>query len=181
MQNNIRRPNSLRLTEFDYSLPNAYFVTLVCQDRIDRFGCIVDCLVERNSIGKMVHQYWLDLPNRFPSIQLDEFILMPNHFHGIVILDQSDVGASLVDARIKKPWVGTSPTPTLGDVIGTFKSITTLEYLRGIKTYKWPPIDGKMWQRNYYDRIIRNDREMKAIRKYIADNPINWDQDAEKR
>ena len=186
MQNHYRRRNSLRLAEFDYSMPNAYFVTMVCQNRIDLFGKIVDGQIVHNDTGQMVQQIWLDMLNRFQSILLDEFILMPNHFHGIIVLqdrpvEMKPVGASLVDARFEKIRVGTSPTPTIGDIIGAFKSITTMEYILGVENHGWPPFDRKIWQRGYYDRIIRNEKELDTFRKYISTNPLRWKEDSENR
>ena len=111
---------------------------------------------------------------------IDEFIVMPNHVHGIIFI----VGAPLVGARAfktqpAKDRAGTRPAPTtsLGDVVGIFKSISTHQYAMNVYANKWPPFPGKLWQRNYYERIIRNEIEMNRIRQYIINNPSQWEND----
>ncbi len=118
---------------------------------------------------------------------------MPNHFHGIIFIN-SNVGAPLVGALMNNAddnRVGTRPTPTnhaddihvnhanpiIGEIIGAFKSITTFEYTNGVKNNNWPPFGGKLWQRNYYEHIIRDDVSLEKIRTYIIDNPHNWETD----
>ncbi len=126
----------------------------------------------------------------------DECVVMPNHIHGIIFLvgaplvgAQPLVGAPLVGARphVGARWgeekderrVGTRPTPTLGDVIGAFKSITTNEYIHGIKEKGWPPFSNRLWQRNFYEHIIRNEQALNKIREYIAANPLQLEFDLE--
>jgi REP element-mobilizing transposase RayT len=99
---------------------------------------------------------------------------MPNHVHGILVITDpaptvgATVGATLVVA------------PTVGNIIGAFKSRVTVEYIRGVKTSGWPPFRGRLWQRNYYEHIIRNERALNAIRQYIMENPRRWHRDREK-
>lgn len=140
------------------------------------------------------------MPKRFPNVVLGEFVLMPNHFHGILFLTEPpDVGAPLVGAHaderndnVGAPLVGaggvgnartnragTRPAPTLGDIVGAFKSSTTVEYIRGVDRHGWLPFSGRLWQRNYYERIIRNDDELVRSRRYIEDNPAQWALDVE--
>lgn len=122
---------------------------------------------------------------------------MPNHVHWILAVvgnlvyrGQSNVGAPLVGALCSGNRrhaqragtgnrAGTRPAPTLADVVRAFKSITTLEYVRGVKNEGWPPFAGKLWQRNYFERVIRNERELFETRKYIQENPLKWDSDPE--
>ena len=120
-----------------------------------------------SAIGEIVQKEWFDIPNRFPNIQLDSFIVMPNHIHGII-----NVGATLVVAQNDdNARAGTSPAPTLGDVIGSFKSLCIYKYKNnGLNT-------GKFWQRNYYEHIIRNKTELEKIREYILNNLLNWESD----
>lgn len=182
------RRNSNRLSGYDYSLPGYYFITVVLHHRIALFGNIVDGQLNLSEIGKMIKETWLNLPSRFPNIHLDDFVIMPNHFHGIVIIEELVVGAELVSAQNANKnisnRVGTSPTPTengptLGDIVRAFKSITTNNYIENVKNNNWSPFDRKLWQRNYYDRIIRNDDELRKIQQYIDCNPENWDDDEE--
>jgi len=169
-----RNRRSIRLRGYDYSHAGAYFVTICTRNRACLFGEIV--------VGEMVKTVWNKLPDRFPNIDLDAFIIMPNHIHGIVVL----VGAPLVGAHsdnvIHGATVDRSTTrvaPTVGDVVGAFKSLVTVEYTRGVKQSGWTRFDGKLWQRNYYEHIIRDENELNLIRQYIINNPLKWDSDRE--
>ena len=189
---------SIRLKGYDYAQAGAYFVTICAQGRECFFGEVVNDQVQLNDAGQMMESAWLDLPNRFPHVELDEFVVMPNHMHGIiVIVDRAtdDVGAGLVPAP-KAITNGATPDratpdgatpdgattrvaptaigPTLGDIVGAYKSITTDEYIVGVKQRGWPRFDRKLLQRNYYEHIIRNERELNAIRQYIQNNPLKW-------
>ena len=199
-----RNRRSTRLKSYDYSRSGAYFITIVTQDRSLLFGDIVDDDLHLNNAGEMVQRCWEEMPNRFPAITMDCFVVMPNHIHGIVVIQQPApvVGASLVGAQgplrqpvadaeapahppaVGAPLVGAQATPRvapapLGNVIGAFKSLTTLEYSRGVDSKAWPAFDRRLWQRNYYEHIIRNERELEDIREYIWNNPLAWDMDSE--
>ncbi len=168
---------SIRLKSWDYATPGAYFVMIVSRHHDCRFGEIVNDVMQLNAAGEIVAAAWEALPERFSNIELDEWIVMPNHLHGIVLLTGSVVGAPLVgaqDLNAEGQRAGTSPAPTLGDVLGAFKSITTNEYIRGVRELSWPPFVKRIWQRNYHEHIIRNDRELDAVRTYIFNNPLQW-------
>lgn len=198
---------SLRLKGYDYTQAGAYFVTVVVQGRLPLFGIVVDGQMRLNAAGQMVQRIWNEMPNRFPSIAMDTFIAMPNHIHGIIMVGAPLVGAHLPnDATTTMPESTTEPAaagttaggirtttavenraptrgaPTrvgLGDVVGAFKSLTTLEYARGVRDMNWPPFHGRLWQRNFYEHIVRTDESMKKIRQYILDNPAQWAFDRE--
>ena len=144
------------------------------------FGEIVDGQMVCNDAGKMVDEKWLGLKNRFPYIELDEYVIMPNHFHGIIT-----VGATLVVAQentaTQHDRAGTRPAPTqgttIGDIVGAFKSITTDQYINGVETRNWQPFNGKLWQRNYYEHVIRDEDDLNCIRQYVMDNPARWAED----
>ena len=201
---------SIRLRGYDYTQAGAYFVTIVTQDRAPLFGDVVAGGMQLNDAGRMVEQEWLNLPDRFPSIELDAFVVMPNHVHGIIvigdpaIIDAPDVGAGLVPALESAPdttppnttvdsivrpvddgqkRAGTGPAPTmarsLGNIVGAFKSITTHAYIQGVKQRGWPEFRGRVWQRNYYEHIIRDDPSLQRIRQYIESNPEQWAADRE--
>jgi REP element-mobilizing transposase RayT len=147
------------------------------------FGNIQDGKVLQNQIGEMIEKSWLELTNRFPFISLDEFIIMPNHFHGIVIIN-SFVGAALVAApnlSLNTNRAGINPAPTLGNIIGAFKSITTKNHIQGVHQYNWLPFSERLWQRNFYDHIIRDEIDLKRVRDYICFNPSRWEKDEENR
>ena len=133
----------------------------------------------------MVYEQWLALPKRFPESAIDEFTMMPNHLHGILIINDNEttqsVGAPLVGAQNnvdKTNKAGTRPAPTLGEIVGAFKSITTNEYIRGVKQHNWSSFPGKLWQRNYFERVIRDEDELNRIREYIIYNPVKWAEDS---
>jgi REP element-mobilizing transposase RayT len=171
---------SIRLKGYDYSQAGLYFITICCQDRICLFGDVVKGEIILNEAGKMVETEWLNLPDRFKNIELHESVIMPNHFHGILKI----VGVTLVVARnvgiaenqIGQPQ-GIAPTKTIGDMMDAYKSITTVNYIRGVKTLNWQPFNGKLWQRNYWEHIIRNEQSYQRISEYIINNPKEWSDD----
>ena len=178
---------SVRLRGYDYTHAGAYYVTIVAQDRVFLFGEVVGENVRLGEAGVMVQAVWEALPHRFPSIETDAFVVMPNHIHGIIVID-GPVGASLVDAlddvgarvtMARDTRATTRVAPTLGDVIGAYKSSTTVEYARGVGTDGWRPFNRRLWQRNYYERVIRTNEELDRIREYIVNNPAQWEMDAE--
>ena len=173
---------SLRLAHYDYSQTGAYFVTVCIEGRRCLFGEIVDGEMRLNDAGRMVEKWWKELENKFPSIEIDPFTTMPNHFHGILIIDQSPGTRRNVGAALRgRPEQGHPPrgAPTLGDFIDWFKIFTTNKYIHGVKTQNWPAFTGRLWQRNYYEHLIRNENELTLIREYIQMNPIKWAFDKE--
>ncbi|GAA5225379.1 transposase [Membranihabitans marinus] len=115
-----------------------------------------------NDAGRMVEKWYFELENKYTHVKCGEMIIMPNHFHCIV-------GANL---RVC-PSTGT-PLP---QIVQWFKTMTTNEYIRGVKSKGWQPFDGKLWQRNYWEHIIRNERSYNNIVNYIRSNPMKWDAD----
>ena len=172
----VWRRRSIRLKGYDYSQVGAYFVTICAQNRECRFGEVVDGAIKLSASGEMVLSVWNDLPVRFPGIALDEFIVMPNHVHGIVVLNVS-VGAGLVPAPDASQ--GTTISPSLADVVQAFKSLTTDAYTKAVKAGLFPGFHKRLWQRNYYESILRSDIELAKTRQYIQDNPARWDGDQE--
>jgi len=164
----IHQRCSVRLKGYDYSQGGYYFVTICTQNRRPLFGEIKNDVMILNDAGKMVDRQWNGLAGRFKNIQLDEYIVMPNHFHGIIII-VANIRAGTRPAP--------TPLPTFGDMVGAFKSITSHEYINGVKQNHWKPFDGKLWQRNYYEQIIRNETSLQRIREYIINNPRQWQHD----
>lgn len=126
--------------------------------------------------GEMVKREWLALKERFNNIELHDYVIMPNHFHGIIEIASVGVGEGLVPAPDNHEST-TKVDSTVGAMIGAFKSITTVEYIRGVKENNWPAFEQRLWQRNYYEHIIRNEKAFSNISNYIINNPINWDID----
>jgi putative transposase len=171
----IHHRHSTRLKGYDYSQAGAYFVTLCMQNHECLFGSISDGKMILNDAGKMVEKWYHELTNKFSDIQCNEYMVMPNHFHCIIII----VGADLCvrpDSLDKKSEHKGSP---LQRIVQWFKTMTTNEYLRNIKQNGWEPFICKLWQRNYYEHIIRDEDSLHEISKYIINNPMNWETDKE--
>ncbi len=168
---------SIRLKDYDYSQTGAYYVTINVQNRECLFGKIVNYEMEFNDAGKMIEEQWNVLLERFPGLELDAYQIMPNHFHGIVVVGAAFMAA--LDTNISENRADTRPAPTLGDIIGAFKSITTHEYILGVDNKNWPRFYKRLWQRNYYEHIVRDEADLERIRDYIQSNPADWDEDEE--
>jgi REP element-mobilizing transposase RayT len=195
----IHHRRSIRLRGYDYSSIGAYFVTICTVGRECLFGEICTGGMILNDTGRLVQEWWQGVPDHFANVILDEYVIMPNHFHGIVVI--TDVGAGSprpvandgeakpVGAGSPRPILspvnqggetpvnqggGTPPLPTLAQIVGYFKYQTTkqINVMRNNS-------DCPVWQRNYYERVIRNERELDAARKYIRENLIKWDLDHE--
>ncbi|GHV55317.1 hypothetical protein FACS1894216_17310 [Synergistales bacterium] len=164
--NTERNRRSIRLKGYDYSQSGMYFVTICAQDRECLFGAIIPNGAAPNKIalndaGRMIEREWEKLISRFPYIVLREYIIMPNHFHGIFEIRSDENKA------------------TIGDIVGAFKSITTAGYIHGVNNDGWQPFCKRLWQRNYYEHIVRNEDEYCQIAEYIQNNPFNWENDRE--
>jgi REP element-mobilizing transposase RayT len=195
LDNSAHHRRSLRLSDYDYSRAGLYFVTIVLHEHRCLLGTINQDVMLPSPAGKMIIEQWEMLPNRFPDIALAEFQLMPNHFHGIIHLvgaalvaaqSTESVGAGLVPTHVGATLVvahkdaqDSKPMPTLGNIVGAFKSITTYEYIRGVKQNGWLAFNGKLWQRNYYEHIIRDNDDFERIADYIMTNPSHWRIDEE--
>ena len=165
LSNTIRR-RRMRLVNYDYRRSGAYFVTICTHDRACMFGTVVDGTMALNAAGALVQEEWRRLPERFPHIFLDAHVVMPNHMHGIIVVD--------TDSRAP-----TRGAPTLGEIVGAFKSTTTVLYARGVRRAGWLPFVGRLWQRSYYEHVIRNEASLGSIREYIVNNPQQWLLDSE--
>ncbi|BAY29518.1 hypothetical protein NIES2107_13610 [Nostoc carneum NIES-2107] len=178
----IHHRRSIRLKGYDYSQSGLYFITICVQNRECLLGKIAQGLMNLNSAGEMVNQTWQQLPQRFPHIGIDEFVVMPDHMHGIIAISMVDTTSSNhiqeQDLEQIQP-LETTESVNLGNIIGAFKSITTHQYIQGIKQDNWQRFTGKLWQRNYYEHIIRDEASLKNIREYIRNNPMKWQNNPE--
>ena len=161
---------SLRLIGYDYGQPGAYFVTVCTQGRECLFGDVADGEMQPNDAGRMVTKWWLELARKFPSVSVEYYVVMPNHVHGIIDIDSKTACMTDQGAHVGAP---------LPKIIQWFKTMTPNEYIRGVKNGAFPPFAGKIWQRNYYERIIRNAKELDSARLYISQNPAKWHLDRE--
>jgi REP element-mobilizing transposase RayT len=154
MGSKLPKRRSIRLPDYDYSQNNAYFVTICTKNgELD---------IDSDVIRGIIRKTWENLPSHYPSIILDEFVIMPNHVHGIIIIQNESVGAGLRPAR------------KLSEIVRAFKSFSSREINKHIDS------SGRsFWQRNYYEHVIRNDDDLYRTRKYIRENPLKWDLDEE--
>ena len=149
---------NLRLKDYDYTQQGLYFITICINNREKYFGDIANHILTLNNAGEMIARSWLELENQFPFIGFHEYIIMPNHFHGIIeIKDQSPIH--------------------LGDIIGAFKSITTNHYIKGVHEKEWQSFEKRFWQRNYYEHVIRDEKSYLKLSEYIQNNPLKWEDD----
>ncbi|MFH1620529.1 MAG: transposase [Patescibacteria group bacterium] len=163
----LKHRQSRRLPKFDYTTPGAYFVTICTHEKESLFGEIVNNEVVLNEIGKIIVDEWKKTAVIRPYINLDEFVVMPDHFHAVIWITnfyrRGTARRAPTIERFGQPIAGSIPT-----VIRAFKSAVTGRI--NIKD----PLYGKIWQHNYYEHIIRNDSELFRIRRYILDNPKQW-------
>lgn len=170
----IHHRRSIRLPGYDYSQSGAYFITICTHHHFARFGRIEDGMMILNDWGIIAHQEWERLPERFPGIETDIFQIMPNHGHGIIFIHDS-VGAGLAPADAPGRPRGSPRRPAIGEIVGAYKSIVFHKCLVACKEQNVQL--GKLWQRNYYEHIIRDDDSYASIVEYILGNPLNWDRD----
>lgn len=173
-QSTSHHRRSIRLKDYDYSQPGAYFITICTHDHAHLFGEIVDGQMHFSDGGGIANACWQEIPDHFPQVELDEFIVMPNHIHGILwIVDDSIGGKNVVAKNLLPLHLRTNaPIPhgtskTIGSVVRGFKIGVT-------KWFRQNTAKFTVWQRNYYEHIIRNEHALNAIRRYIAENPLRW-------
>ena len=161
---------SIRLREYDYAQAGAYFVTICTQHRECLFGEIVDGRARLNAPGEVVAAEWSRSARIRREIELDSFVVMPNHVHGIVVI--RDVGAHGRAPLLPSPPY--RPPRSLGSFVAGFKSAAT-KRINAIRGTPGLPV----WQRNYYEHVIRNEDDLDRVRRYIAENPLRWEEDPE--
>ena len=166
--NNLPCRKSIRLKDYDYSSNGYYFVTICVQNKEKLFGEIVGTTLcgRPNNPDKIITKWLLELENKFNDIKIDEYIIMPNHIHFIIKRTGDHTGST-----------GDHTGSPLRDIIGWFKTMTTNEYIAGVKSGKFIPFKGRLWQRNYYEHIIRNYDDYINIAEYIQNNPLKWEYD----
>jgi REP element-mobilizing transposase RayT len=155
-----RKP--IRLKKHDYSTAGYYYVTICTYNRKELFGYIEDNRMVLNEYGKTTEKTWKEIPNHYPDVELDEFIVMPSHIHGVIIIN-NPVG----DGHARPV---NKDKNNLSVIIGSYKSAVTKRINRLNN-------NSMQWQRFFYDHIIRNDKSLDEIREYISNNPLKWDDD----
>lgn len=190
----IHKRRSIRLKGYDYSQAGLYFVTMCVQNRDRLFGSIHNGKLKNNDAGKMIEKWYFELENKFPNVHCGEHIIMPDHFHCIIhIVRPVGVRADLCTCQCvraglcacppnepisgehnKIPISGEHTGSPLSAMVQWFKTMTTNEYIRNVKSNNWQRFNGKLWQRNYWEHIIRNEKSHKNISRYIINNPSKW-------
>ena len=178
---NIHRRCSIRLKDYNYSQSGEYFVTICTQDHICLFGAIYREEMCLSPIGEIAKRCWEDIPNHFPNVDLDKYVIMPNHIHGIIIIKENDHGMDVQqendsdhgrDVQLNVPTRLSPKKGTLSIIIRTYKAAVTTECRRiGHNEFRW--------QSRFYEHIIRDDWELEKIRNYIVNNPLQWQFDEE--
>jgi putative transposase len=191
---------SIRLKGYDYSQAGLYFITICTQNRACLFGEIKNDEMILNDAGRMVEKWFYELENKYPDKRCHEMVVMPNHFH--CITENIAIDATIMDARVGAPLRGRPENvergrpenierpenqygmdnkkynATIGNAMDWFKTMTTNEYIRGVKNNNWQSFDKKIWQRNYHEHIIRDEQSYLKISEYIINNPANWYNDS---
>jgi putative transposase len=170
---------SICLKGYDYTQPGGYFITINFQDKECLLGKVTNDKIHLNDAGEMIKRWWEKISIEFINIKLDEYIIMPNHIHGIIFIVGADPRVCPYDkmnnhVRIKGEHTGSPLQISLSRLIQWFKTMTTNEYIQNVKRNDWQPFNKKLWQRNFYEHIIRNENGLKAIRQYIINNPQKW-------
>ncbi len=175
----MKNRKSLRLKDYDYSQIGAYFNTICTKNRENLFGEIINDKMTLNAYGKIIDEIWGKIPVHFSDIALDEFVIMPNHVHGIIMIESIPVHVP-VEAIHESPLQGHGQRQRrkmlIPIIIGKFKmqsakQINILRKMLGIS----------VWQRGYYDHIVRDENDLNRIRQYIISNPLKWDLDEENK
>ncbi|GAB6110558.1 transposase [Desulfomicrobium salsuginis] len=192
----IHRRRSIRLPNYDYSRPGAYFVTICVQGRSCLFGDVVGGEMRLNDAGVMLNRWYNELMRKFDDIACDAWGCMPNHVH-FIVMNTGPVGADLrvrpalntrpdmdgyvvsqkMGEHVGSPKTGEHVVSPLRRVVQWFKTMSSNEYIRGVKQHGWPRFFGRLWQRNYWEHIVRDEPELNRIREYIASNPVRWEMD----
>jgi REP element-mobilizing transposase RayT len=157
-----RHSESIRLKDYDYSSNGAYFVTICSDNRKTFFGKITNGEMKLNEYGEIAYKFWGDVSNHFPHVVIDYHVVMPNHIHAIITINNPDIKTE------------NNKKPKLGQIVAYYKYQTTkiINQLRGASP-------NSVWQRDYYEHIVRNEDDLNEIREYIINNPLKWELDKE--
>lgn len=164
----IHHRKSTRLPDYDYSQNGMYFITICTEGRQHLFGEIIDGEMSPNLAGKIINQTWENILNDDPHCSSYISVLMPNHFHAIIQIENVGANPSSTADRCGRP---------IGEIIGAFKSKTTNQYIKKVHEGIFPSFEKRIWQRNFHEHIIRNEESLEKIYEYIKYNPINWETD----
>ncbi len=179
--NKIHHRKSIRLQNYDYSQAGAYFITICTQNKQCLFGDIVDDEMQLNDVGRIIQSIWNEISIYYPQVELDEFVIMPNHVHGIINIRSSTLGAgrklapafstlpSSMSVASSVPAEFSSIAPTIGSIMRRFKSMSAIVVNKSLGRSSQP-----LWQRNYWERVVRDEKELHGMQEYIVNNPRQW-------
>ncbi|MEA2063891.1 MAG: transposase [Gemmatimonadota bacterium] len=163
---------SPRLQDYDYTTPGVYFITVCTYKHQCVFGKVLDGQVRLNKIGNVVMEHWREIPEHFQNVELDEFIIMPNHLHGLLLFIENSKDTA---CRVPTPEQFGRPAPgSLSTVIRSFKSAAT----KNVNQLRSTP-KVRLWQPRFYEHVIRDNDNINRIREYIVNNPLRWEFDRE--
>lgn len=166
------RRRSIRLRDYDYTTGGAYFITMCTRNRECLFGSVIDGNVLLNELGEIAASCWNAITEHFPDVEVDRFVVMPNHIHGILVIHA--VGATHASPTPRPPETSRPHPRSLGAIVGSFKSAVAARINQSRRGPRFP-----VWQRNYYEHVIRSQSELGRIREYVMNNPVEWDLDPE--
>ena len=168
-----RNRKVIRLREYDYSQAGGYFITICTYHREYLFGQVINHQMMLNKTGETVKQWWLKLEDKFINVKLDNYVVMPNHLHGIIVVIEKDKVGAIHELPLQSGMI-LRRQMLIPKTVGYFKmnSAKYINRLRGAMGYP-------LWQRNYYEHVIRNENELYRITEYIQNNPLKWDLDRE--
>ena len=178
---NIHHRRSTRLAGYDYSQEGAYFVTICTYAKQWQFGDVQNDVMILNQYGQIANSCWLEIPSHFPQIELDAFVIMPNHMHGIIVITESpsNVGAQHV-APSKRHFTSSNkkmtPNVKAGSLSAAMRSYKAAVTRQVNRLYHAP--GEQLWQRNFHDHIIRNHVGLNHLRTYVINNPASWSKDS---
>jgi putative transposase len=169
-----KRRRSIRLKDRDYGLPDVYFVTICANERRCMFGQVVEGRFAPSALGLLARECWVAIPRHFAQVALYEFVIMPNHLHGLIgIMPSLLVGAQHRCALLSEATNSGVKPGSLGAIVRSFKAIIVR---RAHKELGW---SGPIWQRNYFERVLRAGQELSDASRYIAENPMKWEWERE--
>jgi REP element-mobilizing transposase RayT len=160
---------SIRLRGFDYAQSGGYFLTICTAGRAHLFATVHGRVLGLTAMGSVVERCWAAIPDHFPHVRLDAFVIMPNHLHGVILLDDAGVHTASTQSRYRPDAAFHTPSRSVGSIVRGFK-IGVTNWARANTSIP------AVWQRNYYERILRDQRALDAVRRYIRANPRKWSQ-----
>ena len=172
----MRKRKQIRLRDYDYSKSGYYFITICAKGREQWFGAIESGTMRLNKFGKIARDFWFEIPAHFKEVKTDEFSVMPNHLHGILIIEEKMVGNAYMRSHQRNAFMHSLQGKTkmsLPKIIQQYKSSVTRKINSMQNDFEFG------WQKSFYDHIIRSERSLESIREYIQNNPLKWDLDRE--